>query len=241
MTLPAPQRAHDCLSDLAFDRLFAGESSADGVAEHLAACERCRVRHAALHDERERFLRRVPNFELPRSRSPWRSPLRMGAGGLLLAAAAVLSWLRVPPEPARERLKGAPHIGFFVTHNGVSTRATPAYRVRPGEQVRFVYSNARDAYLAIYGIDAQGTTSVYFPAGAWAQRVPAGSDVLLESAVELDQVLGHELVYALFCDAAFAVEAQRKALIGSPGSAPTAPAHCELDAVSWVVEAGSGE
>jgi hypothetical protein len=234
MSLIPSRREEACLSDLIFDRLFAGELSADAVAEHLVSCERCRERHARLMHQREAFLRRRPR---PPVGKPVRDTekLKWGAGATLLVAAACAVFMRFEPEPEGVRLKGPARIGFFVTRDGKSSRATPDYRVRQGEQIRFVYSSAHPAYLAIAGIDAERTVSVYFPQAEHAQAVEAGADVLLPSGTELDRVLGREAVYALFCEHEFSVD-EFKQVLAKSRSDVTPPANCQLDTLSWLKE-----
>ncbi len=235
MMLTPPSRPETCLSDLTFERLFASELSADAVSEHLASCQRCRERHAELSQLREVFLRRRPEPAVHKQHVMALRWVGSGAALLLAAAACAVLW-RPPIEEQGVRVKGAPHIGFFVTRAGHSTRATPDYKVRPGEQIRFVYSSSRPAYLAIYAVDAEQQVSVYFPQGERAHEITAGADVVLPSGVELDHVLGREHIYALFCGAEFAVEAFR-AQLARAELTEAVPEDCQLEALSWVKEA----
>ena len=72
--------------------------------------------------------------------------------------------------------------------------AHPATRVYPGDLLRFTYSNAAPAYLALLGRDRR-SASVYFPAADQAERVAAGRDQALDFSLELDGELGEERLY----------------------------------------------
>lgn len=233
-------RMEGCITDLKFDAWFAGELStqARAAAEaHVGKCRRCQERQAALAAEREAFIACSHNAKLPWRTAPTTRKRWAAAGALAAAAigaAAVVAFYarpRVNDNEQSVRLKGGAHIGFFLERRDKSERAIPMYIVHPKDRVRFVYTSARPTYLAIYGLDARGTASVYFPASPLAGRVSAGSDVALNSAVELDEVLGIEKVFALFCEAEFQVDrprsglAQTRTLASMPG--------CRVDALTW--------
>lgn len=237
MMLVREERPERCASDLQLDRLSAGEMSADersNLEAHLSSCSACCARHRTFAAEREAYLATRPQRPHPR----WRrrtDPRRWRTVGAVLLAAVAASFLmlRFDREPG-VRLKGRPHIGFFVTRNGSARRAEPGYRVRGGERVRFVYSSPQPAYLAIYGRDARGVVSVFYPPGERAQRVTAGTDVFLDSEVELDDVLGEESVYAVFCEQEFTVNNFEVQLASS--GAPELYDGCLEDRLTWVKE-----
>src|SRR5207253_944057 len=83
------------------------------------------------------------------------------------------------------------------------------------------YRGARAGYLTVVSVDAAKKVSVYYPPGPNAERVEAGHDVPLRSAIELDETLGRETVIGVRCDEARSVAevvaaAQRGAALG-PG------------------------
>jgi hypothetical protein len=233
-------RPEGCITDLKFDAWFAGELSVEAVGEaqaHIAACSRCQQRQAMLSAEREAFIAASHHTRLPWRTIPMKRKYWAVAGALATAAisAAAVVALYVRPQATEieqpVRLKGAAHIGFFVQRGDKSERAMPLYTVHPKDRVRFVYTSLRPAYLAIYGLDAHGKASVYFPAGQRAERVSAGSDVVLGSAVELDEVLGTEKVFALFCEAEFQVADPKNRLAKFQNLRPTPG--CRLDSLTW--------
>src|SRR6185295_14637782 len=88
-------------------------------------------------------------------------------------------------------------LDFFVQHQGRVRAGADGEIVAPGDALRFVYSAGRPLYLAIAGVDAAGRIDLYHASKA---REPAGSEVALPSAVQLDDRLGEERFHALFCD-----------------------------------------
>jgi hypothetical protein len=240
MMLRERTRPEGCLSDLVFDRWFAGELSAEAVASaeaHVATCRRCRERRADLAEERRAFLAARPSPGKA-ARPGLRRLAPAAVVALSVAAVAVLSWrLAVRPGPVPEamvRLKGGPNIGFFVQRAEVAVRGTEGAPVRPGDRVQFVYTSVEPTHLAIYSLDASGTASIFYPAEDMAARLPAGSDKPLSSAVELDPVLGPEKVFALFCSSGFPVARFQKLL--AEHRTLEAPDGCRLDVLSWQKE-----
>jgi hypothetical protein len=234
------ERPEGCVTDLTFDAWFAGElrDGARTVAEaHLEHCARCQARRASLGDERAAFIARSPHPVLRHRRVLRRVPWRL-AGGALAATAALLVMVRLehlehPETQARPavQLKGTARIGFFIQRDGHAERGSPGQRVAPGDQIRFDYTSDRPMYLAIYSRDTAGTVSVYFPAGEMAQRISEGYGALLPSAVELDEVLGAERVFALFCQTSFRVTGPQRLLVEE--GTLRAPPDCRVDTFSW--------
>lgn len=247
----------DHLTELVLDEWAAQELDSRErvqVAEHLATCEQCRGRHAALERERASFLAAAPSFaihaarfvgstrELDRSPSPSSAtlaepgnprlntvsplvqpdPIRAAARqsaalvatsfAAMAAAALLVVWFGQPIE--RTYTKGQPHIGWFVKRGDEVHRGRTDEVLHPRDDLRFVYSSDEPRYFALFNLDARAAT-VYFPVGPSAARVRAGSDVALDFSVELDDQLGTERVWALFCEQSFEVEPLRAALLAT--------------------------
>jgi hypothetical protein len=230
------ERPDGCLTDLTFDAWFACELTASAIAAaeaHLATCERCRRRRAALDAERKAFLAQRPALEIkPAQRGRGRRQGLLAFGAFAAAAGLVLlvGLLQERPEPI-VRVKGGPGIGFFVERRGSSKRGTEGEVVYPGDRVHFVYTSDKPIYLAIYSLDSRGTASIFFPGSERALGLPAASEAALSSAVELDDAPGPETVFAVFCDTGFLVERFRKSL--AERRSLEAPAGCRLDVLTW--------
>jgi hypothetical protein len=244
-------RPPECLSDLVLDRWRAGEID-DGtrlseLEAHVADCERCRTRKDAFERQAQSYLSRHPEFSPPlksrsqqrRSRSARRLQIFAGASGL--AAAAVLALvLRAPQgdplggDQNGTRHKGGSHVAFFVKRGDRVVMGGPSERLQPGDQLRFTATLERPKHLAIFSRDARGVASIYYPAEAVTRALPAGTDSALESSVELDDALGEERIFAVFCDSAIAVEELRSALERTGEIQPGAG--CTVDRSSFVKE-----
>lgn len=237
----SPDEVAGCVSDLRLDRLLAGELGADecsALEAHLVRCVTCRARHTELARQWQRFAADGPDFPTLADQVQRRRALRdrreraaaraaMVLGGLALAAGALLVFVPTAqmPAPSATRSKGKPEIGYFLKRGESVTEGVPGFALHPGDRIRFVTSSERPRYLALLNQDGRGV-SVYYPATADAARVPAGGGVPLGFSVELDDYLGRERVFALFCDQPFAIEPVRAAL-QTRGAVPV-PAGCSL-------------
>jgi len=242
----------DCVSNLELDEWAAGEltpSEAQRVLDHMVHCERCRTRREALAAEQRAFLLTAPTFRehaeysgqssprladgprrLAQSSPPRRVSWQVALGGLAVAAALCLIFVPKMPNATRTRIKGTPHLGFFVKHGNAVRRGANRQTVYASDLIRFVYTSDRDYYLAIFGRDPRAVT-VYYPAGDRAQRIVAGHDLPLDFSVQLDDELGTEQVVALFCQEAFAIEPVRAALAAG-AALPAATSSCHRDVIT---------
>lgn len=212
-----------CHSALRLDRWMAGElpaAEAEDLSAHVARCARCREAAASLAEARDRTvlppLRAARSAAIPRRAPRW---LPWSALGAALAAAAVLVILAPRIRPGLglglgdARLKGSsPALGMYVQHGDVVRRAGPGERVAPGDAVRFAVTLREPAYVAVLTLDPAGKASVYYPAGALAEPVNPGADVALPLATRLDQTVGEEHVFGLFCDRPVELEPVRARL-----------------------------
>jgi len=204
-------RTNECVSDLQLDAWFADELDPDLVGSleaHIKACDRCRARRGSLADARAEFLLRWPlapavpaRVKRPRSWA-WSG----SAVSMLAAAAVVLLVLWKDPEEAGTRTKGKDQIGFFVKHGEQVREGYADMEISRGDSLRFVHSTNEKRYLAVISRDAQGQCSTYFPSDAIAVAVGPGQNIPLPVSVELDETLGPEKIYAVFCGQPFAVE-----------------------------------
>ena len=189
-----------CLSDLKLDELVRDElAAADEARAHIAGCTRCAARLKEIEEERAAFL--AEELRLPKqARQPRRSRV---AGWLSLAAGFAVSALGVKwalQLPEGERLKGGPQLSLFVRHAEKVRPAGPREPVSPGDTLQFTYSSDRTRYLAVLSLDGSGRGNIYFPDSYYATPVAAGRDVPLARSTVLDEVLGPETLYGLFCD-----------------------------------------
>ena len=218
-------RPETCLSDLALDRLIAGEVE---EPTHLAGCDACRSRLAELRADADSFAGSVWIAGAARratraagaSRWRWWAAIAVPA----VAAAAVAIWIALPRDDAGApgvRTKGSVALDVVVKRgDGTIERLGPAARVAPGEAVRFLVSTDRAGYLAILGLDAAGVVSAYLPdPGAPTPAIGAGREQAQPGSIILDETAGAERFVALVCPRAMEVDAlvaaARRALVAA--------------------------
>lgn len=233
-TLDRGGRGDDCVSDLRFDRMLAGELDASGTADvraHAGGCAVCAARLRELEGEAGALL---PPLALPARapRTPWfRRAFALPALGLVAAMAVVLLLVMRggDGDGGGTRLKGGAHLSLFVSHGGTVRPVAPGEIVAPADRLQLTYSSTDAIHVAVISIDGAGRASVYFPDdGARAWRGEPGVDVPLPRSTILDEVLGRETLYLLACDSA--VELAPLVAEMSAGRPPAA-AGCSVEAV----------
>jgi hypothetical protein len=184
-------------SELAIDRLVAGELSpvdAAAVRDHAASCASC---HALLADA----LSAQRTFDAPFSlslslalatRRRIAPVLAASVAALAAALALVIAWPR--GEPA-VRAKGTAIVGFFVAHGDHVRRGGPGEHVVPGDRIELYTTTFEPTWFAAIS----GDGSVYVE----PRRISPGYEQVLPLAIELDATPGSEVVTGVFCPAPF--------------------------------------
>lgn len=242
-----------CVSDLRFDEWYAGElpsTEARHLAQHLKHCERCLDRSEQIRKERSALFVKHPTLPSmdPSQGTPQGlrgvevTPLRSvrerrsglwGFGVAALAAAAVmLLWPRLkateaPLDESSTRLKGAPRFGFAIERGETVLPGSNGQVVYPRDRLRFLVSTSTPQHLAILSRDGRGVVTEYYPGTGRSRAIAASSNVFLESSVELDESLGREQLWAVFCSEPFEVGVFINAL---RQQGDVSPAHgCSVD------------
>ena len=206
---PSPE----CISDLRFDACFAEELAAGELAslrEHVSQCTRCQAREAQLAEQRERFAaaNALPAWLAPvqvdaKTRVRWSRSAALTSAAACALVIIGIGMLRGAREPTlgSARSKGGESISFVKRGTDVR-RGTRERPLHPGDKLRFTYTTGALRYLAILSLDGRQRASLYYPNGLQAARIAPGVDVALPSAVELDDAVGAESIFALFRDSA---------------------------------------
>ncbi|MCB9754907.1 MAG: DUF4384 domain-containing protein [Myxococcales bacterium] len=254
MTWTTRERGEDCLSDLVLDQLRVGElaaSLATRARSHVIACDRCRARQRELDEDAASATlpplpASPPETIADISPAPPRRRAWPAVAGLTAAAAAavlaIVSLLEPPrvggdgsrvetggPEPAATRSKGAPALQVFIRRDGAVLEGSPGAVVHPGDALRFAYSWTESGYVAVLGRDGAGAVNVYVPTGDRARPVAPGERAMLPDAVALDDVVGEEVLYGVFCAREPSLAALERAVAARP-DAPAIPG-CQVDRV----------
>lgn len=249
------RRSEACASDLRLDRLLAGElapSEVRALEAHLVACAACAARrrelaaaHSAFPHEAGAFealgaamTERPPRSEArgaPRSGSRQRATVlrRVWAAAAIAAAlglgvSLVLRLMLDVERPVATleggtRTKGEPlpSLRLLVRRAGDVFVLRPGEPLHPGDALRFELAASAAGHVAIVARDAVGAVGVYH---GWAP-VDAGEGQLLPGAVELDESLGRERIYAVWCARRVSLDGLMEAVRRAPEQ-PELPAGC---------------
>lgn len=235
-----------CLSDLTMDEWLADELDPDQRAlaeQHIASCTACRARMDTIEAETAAFLSQAPTLsdhntlvaELNEAqRIVQRNRLRMVASSVFALAAMVSLAVITQRADEQTRLKGNAHVDFFIKRGEQVMQGASGDVVHPGELLRFTYSSAHATHLALINVDGKGAT-VYFPReGKVAAAIEPGQRQALDFSVELDEQVGQERVFAVFCGDTFEIADVVAALRGPQ---PTPPNGCHVDVITLQKEA----
>jgi hypothetical protein len=234
------------------------ELQAAKARAHLTACAPCCERLAVIERDRAHYRasRATANpLVLPRSsalhapaafarlrrkvapRRPlfWRRFPVLRVAGAALGLAALVLLVRVQPWPfgsQTTRTKGSSHLEFFVRHRGAVRKGAAGEIVAPGDALRFAYFTNRPRHLAVLSLDPRGHASVYYPQEKRTIAIDAGQGALLPASTVVDESLGRERIWGMFCPRPVALEPIRAALEASRGRSGIPP-ECELDS-TWL-------
>jgi hypothetical protein len=210
------RRPEGCLSDLALDRLRAGElaGSADAVRTHLQGCAACTARLAEIESDAANFSE-TPSGPLRARRWPL-----VAAGTAALAAAASIFLVVSPSDTTRA--KGSDELSLMVRHpDGRVENVLPGQALFPDDALSFELVTERRGQLVILDLDSRGAVTPFEPkvkglyAGRWGQH--------LEGSFVLDDALGPERFDAVICDppvATVQLVAAVKAALAKAGGDP---------------------
>lgn len=229
--------AESCSSDFTFDLLLSsGLEPADeqAVRAHVAGCARCAARLEQVKQQRDDFDRNGPRLWLPASQPEQRGGgrRRLALASALAGAALLASILvgRAPLSSSGLRTKGAESFELYIRHGDTIRKAGAREQVHARDQLQLTYSSDEDGYIAVLSRDGAGTVSVYFPdSGEVTWPAAAGRDRLLPRSTILDDVPGHEQVFALLCKAPVALAPLRAELAHERSL--RAPPGCTLRAI----------
>lgn len=228
-------RSADCPSDLRLDQWLAGELTRierDALDVHVAGCEACRRRRSDLIEAQRSFVSSAPGFAVlaqgaAKRRGSWRAlvPALAAAAALLLALGQPWQyWLE--RDPPRTRTKGSlARLSWVVRRGDRVFAGRPDQPLRAGDALRFSIHALEPVYAGVFGRDAAGRVSAYYPETAELALVPGGSDQPLPVALELDASPGDEQLHGVFCRHPASI-AQVQRAIERSADAPALPPDC---------------
>jgi hypothetical protein len=215
------RRIKDSLLEKYAAGALAGEAKAE-LERTLAESEPDRQRLAELEADSRAFLAAHPpgplvakyEARLEAARPWWRRPMASVAPALAAVGALVLVVVLLPRGGGPELIaKGGLAFSVHVKRGESSVRVESTDVVHPGDAIRFEVRTDRPGYVAVLGFDSRRVVTIYYPYAGSAAMPLNNQEPLLPTAIELDQELGRETLYALFSERPFqldwAVEALR--------------------------------
>jgi hypothetical protein len=183
---------HVHVSDLRWDRLLAGELSAEAAARvrsDAATCDACTARLAELTREHHAFAQQAIPIH---RRRRW-----LVAVPALAAAAAIVVAL-TPRSAPEERVKGSGRASLLLTAG--QRVLVSGDRLRPGDRLQAGY-HARDAGCgAVLSRDGSRRATAYVPSrGEVMIALPPGEAAAFPESTILDDVTGEEIVVVMWC------------------------------------------
>jgi len=219
------------VSDYALDRKLADQRMGAHSREQTPETD-VDLRWSELRREQEAFAQRpLPSWLRNASaKGPERTPrltqrtIVPVLASIALAATAVMVLLpRIKlSHLGTSRTKGQYRMSFdVVSPEGILSDSTTT--AHPGDQLQWTVHLTHPIHVAILGRDAAGAVQVYYPQGLFTEYLTTSGP--LPVATELDDVLGDEQIYTIFCDRRVQLTALRKSL---ETRATQDLAHCDV-------------
>lgn len=234
----------ECPSDLALDRLHAGElptEEAKRTEQHVAGCADCGARMAERRAGFGAIDEVDPRAMLARIRTGLDAPVQASVSERLLgwarrliapvalvaAAAVALLMVRTPvDEGPTTRMKGSLALHVFRLQGDHAEEVLSGDRFAPGDRIRFAVDLPAEGLVKVLGVESSGTLYTAWPLDSGVQtRLEAGNGIELSGAVSLDAKPGRELLYLVQCPVEVGPP---ECTSGGAGAKPVCPAKCAM-------------
>lgn len=196
----------------------------DDVEDHVLSCAGCQEKLRLWNEERGDFLQKYPFWKLwnaieSKKKNPrfWERffvppPFRTALALATIAGLMVFAvWqYRQPPIVIS---KGGVGLGFYYAHEGQARRGEDRMTLTAGDDLQFVYSSTQERYLILFGLEADGTLTIYYPAeGRTSAAIETGQNKKLPSAVRWEPRSSYERFFTLFSKEPVSLEEVKTAL-----------------------------
>lgn len=234
----------ECPSDLALDRLHAGElptEESKRTEQHVAGCADCGARMAERRAGFGAIDEVDPRAMLARIRTGLDAPARASVSERLLGwtrrllapvalvAAAAVALLMVRTggdEGPATRMKGSLALHVFRLQGDHAEEVLSGDRFAPGDRIRFSVDLPAEGQVKVLGVESSGTLYTAWPLDPGVQtRLEAGNGIELSGAVSLDAKPGRELLYLVRCPVEVGPP---ECTSGGAGAKPVCPAKCAM-------------
>lgn len=221
----------NCPPKIVLEGFFYEGKFPEDVEDHVASCDSCRERLRLWSEEKKLFLQKYPfqnlwdTLEVKRKRNrfwewiPLPLPVRTALAFAAIAGLMVFAvWqYRQPPEILS---KGGAGLGFYVSHEGQVRRGENGMPLPAGDDLQFLYSTDEGRFLLLFGVESDGTLTVYHPHGGdRSAPVEPGKKNRLPQAIRWQPQSRYERFYALFSEEPVGLEEVKSAL-SSAGNKP---------------------
>jgi hypothetical protein len=206
----------ECPSDLALDRLHAGElprEQAQTLERHVEGCADCGARMAERRAGFDAIEGVDPRVMLARIRTGLDTPAplpqrllawtRRQLAPLAMAATAVLALVVVTTrqvESPGTRMKGSLTLHVYRFTGDHAEEVISGSTFAPGDRLRFVVDLPAEGHVSVLGVESSGALYTAWPLDEESQtRFAEGNGIELSGAVSLDEKPGRELLYLVHC------------------------------------------
>jgi hypothetical protein len=207
----------NCPPKIVLEGFFYDGKFPEDAEDHIASCDACREKVRLWSEEKKVFLQKYPFQKLwdtfdkrKRSRSwgwiPFPPAVRTALAFAAIGGLAVFAvWQsRQPPEILS---KGGAGLGFYVSHEGQVRRGENGMTLPAGDDLQFLYSTDEGRFLLLFGVEADGTLTVYHPHGGdLSAPVEPARKNRLPQAIRWRPQSPYERFFALFSDKPVSVE-----------------------------------
>jgi hypothetical protein len=199
----------NCPPKIVLEGFFYDGRFPEDAEDHVASCAACQEKIRLWTEERGVFLQKYPFQRLWESVEERKKrfhfweilfpvPFRTALALTTLAGIVVfVVWQdRQPPDLLT---KGGVGLGFYVAHQGEIQKGHDRINLAPGDDLQFVYSVDRERFLLLFGLESDGTFTVYFPhGGSRSAQVETGKNQRLPQAIRWQPRSPYERFYAIF-------------------------------------------
>jgi hypothetical protein len=200
----------ECVSDLRFDRLLAGELGPEErkpIDGHVQGCGPCQNRFLKLQAQHEEFPQKVwiSGLAMQVLRGNQRRKLHKVmaiAATVAMCVVGVSVLQRAGPSQDGIRPKGeGPKLEVFARHDdGRVEEVAPGAALAPGTALRFRITTKAAGFVGVVGLDNAGVVSGYYPEQGPLLPVSGASQQMLDGSVILDDTPGVERLFAVLCE-----------------------------------------
>lgn len=187
------------------------EPESQQARAHLDTCRTCQQAWEELEGDRQKFTqfvfpRTLPEVEARARRAGWWSWLKskwsvvVPVAGLAVAAMVVMLVVPRSDQAPYYGLKGGARLDVVALRGDQQLPVGDDTALLPGDRIRFLVEPAGAKYVLVASRDGAGTVTLYYPFEGEESAALGKGFQELPGSIELDEVGGKEVLYAVFSD-----------------------------------------